>query len=111
MTTLRQRMLENLQIRNYSPTTIRLYLRSVAKFAKHFHRPPDQLGPEHIRQYQLFLIKDNRASQSTCIQLVCALRFSTLTHSTARSRSSAFHSLGASGRFRSFSAARKSKRF
>jgi integrase/recombinase XerD len=68
-------MLEDLQIRHYSPTTIRLYLYSVAEFARHFHKPPDQLGPEHIRQYQLFLIKDKQASQSTCVQLVCALRF------------------------------------
>ena len=67
MTPLRQRMLEDLQIRHYSPTTIRLYLYSVAEFAKHFHKPPDQLGPEHIRQYQLFLIKDKQASQSTCV--------------------------------------------
>ena len=50
MTLLRQRMLEDLQIRHYSPTTIRLYLHSVAEFAQHFHKPPDQLGPEHIRQ-------------------------------------------------------------
>ncbi len=75
MTPLRQRMLEDLQIRHYSPTTIRLYLHSVAEFARHFHKPPDQLGPEQIRQYQLFLIKDQQASQSTCVQLVCALRF------------------------------------
>ena len=68
-------MLEDLQIRHYSPTTIRLYLHSVAEFARHFHQPPDQLGPEQIRQYQLFLIKDQQASQSTCVQLVCALRF------------------------------------
>ena len=65
MTTLRQRMLEDLQIRNYSPTTIRLYLHSVADFAKHFHKPPDQLGPEDIRRYQLFLIKEKHACQST----------------------------------------------
>jgi integrase/recombinase XerD len=75
VTPLRQRMLEDLQIRHYSPTTIRLYLYAVREFAKHFGKPPDQLGAEHIRQYQLFLIKDKQASQSTCIQLVCALRF------------------------------------
>ncbi len=75
MTPLRQRMLEDLQIRHYSPTTIRLYLHSVAEFAQHFRKPPDQLGPEHIRRYQLFLIKDKQACQSTCVQLVCALRF------------------------------------
>ena len=75
MTPLRQRMLEDLQIRHYSPITTRLYLHSVAEFGRHFHKPPDQLGPEQIRQYQLFLIKDKQASQSTCVQLVCALRF------------------------------------
>ena len=75
MTPLRQRMLEDLQIRHYSPTTIRVYLHSVAEFAQHFRTPPDQLGPEQIRQYQLFLIRDKQASPSTCVQLVCALRF------------------------------------
>ena len=75
MTLLRQRMLEDLQIRHYSPTTIRLYLHSVAEFARHFRKSPDQLGPEHIRQYQLFLTKEKQAGQSTCIQAVCALRF------------------------------------
>jgi integrase/recombinase XerD len=75
VTPLRQRMLEDLQIRHYSPTTIRLYLHSVAEFAQHFHQSPDQLGPEHIRQYQLFLIQEKQASHSTCVQLVCALRF------------------------------------
>lgn len=68
-------MLEDLQIRRYSPTTIRLYLHSVAEFARHFGRSPDQLGPEHIRRYQLFLIKDRQVSQSTYVQMVCALRF------------------------------------
>ena len=68
-------MLEDLQIRHYSPITIRQYLHSVAEFARHFHKPPDQLGLDQIRQYPLFLIKDKQASQSTCVQLVCALRF------------------------------------
>ena len=82
-------MLEDLQIRHYSPTTIRLYLYAVREFAKHFVKPPDQLGAEHICQYQLFLIKDKQASQSTCIQLVCALRFfdtHTLNHKIAIER-------------------------
>ena len=75
MTPLRQRMLEDLQIRNYSPTTIRIYLHSVAEFAHYFHKPPDQLGPEHIRQYQLFLMKEKQVSLPSYIQMVCALRF------------------------------------
>jgi integrase/recombinase XerD len=75
VTTLRQRMLEDLQIRNYSPTTIRLYLYAVKAFSKHFGKPPDQLGAEHIRLYQLFLIKEKKVALPTFIQVVCALRF------------------------------------
>lgn len=75
MTALRQRMLEDLQIRNYSPTTIRGYILQVAQFAKHFGKSPDQLGAEHIRAYQLFLVKEGRLSHSTYVQVVCALRF------------------------------------
>src|SRR5713101_6981237 len=62
MTPLRQRMLEDMQIRNYSRHTIDAYLRSVAQFAKHFHTSPDRLGPDHIRTYQQFLIEDQKAS-------------------------------------------------
>src|SRR2546427_4757799 len=75
MSPLRQRMLEDLQIRNYSPHTVDAYLRSVAQFAKHFHTSPDRLGPDHIRTYQQFLIQEQQASWSTFIQAVCALRF------------------------------------
>src|SRR5215472_634536 len=75
MTQLRQRMLEELQRRNYSAGTIRLYLLHVAAFAKHFHRSPDQLGAEEIRRYQLFLIQDKKLAWSSYNQIVCALRF------------------------------------
>ncbi len=75
MTPLRQRMLEDLQIRHYSPTTIRLYLYAIKEFAKHFGKPPDQLGAEHIRRYQLFLTKEKKVSTSTYVLMVCALRF------------------------------------
>jgi len=75
MTQLRQRMLEELQRRNYSAGTIRLYLLHVAAFAQHFHRPPDQLGAEEIRRYQLFLIQEKKLAWSSYNQIVCALRF------------------------------------
>jgi hypothetical protein len=52
MTHLRKMMLEELERRNYAQSTIDCYLRAVAEFSLHFHRPPNQLGPEHIRQYQ-----------------------------------------------------------
>jgi integrase/recombinase XerD len=75
MTQLRQRMLEELQRRNYSAGTIRLYLRHVAQFAQHFHRSPDHLGAEDIRRYQLFLIQEKKLAWSSYNQIVCALRF------------------------------------
>jgi integrase/recombinase XerD len=75
VTPLRQRMLEDLQIRHYSPTTIRVYLYAIKEFAKHFGKSPDQLGAEHIRRYQLFLTKEKKVSTSTYVQMICALRF------------------------------------
>src|SRR5579863_7278612 len=68
-------MLEDLQIRRYSPTTIRLYLYAIRAFSKHFGKPPDQLGAEHVRRYQLFLTKEKKVSTSTYVLMVCALRF------------------------------------
>jgi len=68
-------MLEDLQIRNYAPTTVSAYIRSVAEFAKHFGKSPDLLGSEQIREYQLYLIKEKGFSLSSYIQAVCALRF------------------------------------
>jgi site-specific recombinase XerD len=68
-------MLEDLHIRHYSPTTIRLYLYAVRAFAKYFGKPPDQLGAEHIRRYQLFLTKEKKVSTSTYVMMICGLRF------------------------------------
>lgn len=75
MTPLRQRMLEDLQVRNYAPTTITAYIRNVAEFAKHFDTSPELLGPEQIREYQVHLIKEKGLSLSSYIQAVCSLRF------------------------------------
>jgi len=75
VTTLRQRMTEDLQIRNYAPTTITAYVRGVAEFAKHFGKSPDQLAAEQIREYQLFLMKEKGVALPTYIQIVSALRF------------------------------------
>ena len=56
MTSLRQRMLEDMQIRNLSPETQISYVRHVARFAHYFRQSPEQLGCEDIRAYQLHLI-------------------------------------------------------
>ena len=98
MTALRQRMLEDLQIRNYAPT----YdpgedILQVAQFAKHFGKSPDRLGAEQIREYQLFLIKEGRIALSTYVQVASALRFlSTPTRCITKSASSTYHSPDAS---------------
>jgi len=75
VTALRQRMMEDLQIRNYAPATVRAYIRGVADFAKHFGKSPDQLGAEQIREYQLFLIQEKGVALPTYIQIVSGLRF------------------------------------
>ena len=75
MTELRQRMVADLRIRNYSPRTIDCYVDCVARFARHFSQSPATLGPEHIRAYQTHLVETKRASWSAFNQAVCALRF------------------------------------
>lgn len=75
MTRLRQMMLEELERRNYSPKTIRCYVRVVAEFARHIHRSPHQLGPEHLRQYQAYLFRKRKLNPKTMTQHVAALRF------------------------------------
>jgi len=74
MTPLRQRLIQDLQLRNFSTETIKCYVRYVAQFAKHFGRSPEVLTPEHAREYQLHLL-EKKVSWSTFNQSVCALRF------------------------------------
>jgi site-specific recombinase XerD len=74
MTPLRQRFLHDLQLCNYSPRTVETYVRHVAHFARHFGQSPERLDAEHVRPYQLHLLK-RQASGSACNQAVCALRF------------------------------------
>ncbi len=74
MTPLRQRMCEEMQIRNLSPDTQRTYLTAVRQFAQYFGQSPAELGPDQIRAYQLHLLAQQR-SISTVTITVCALRF------------------------------------
>ncbi len=75
MTQLRKRMLEELQRRNYSPTTIRAYLYAVEEFACYFRKSPDKLDQEQLRQYQLHLLHDCKLTVGTIVGRIAALRF------------------------------------
>ena len=75
MTRLRKMMLEELERRNYSAGTTRRYLRFVERFAKHFHKSPDKLGPDHLRSYQAYLLRETQALPGSVENHVAALRF------------------------------------
>lgn len=72
---LQDRMDQDMQIRGLSLNTRKAYVSRVKAFVDYFGAPPGQLGPEHIRQYQLHLIEDRGASWSYFNQAVCSLRF------------------------------------
>ena len=74
MSALRQRMIEDLKIRNFSPRTIEIYISRVSQFARHAGKSPTLLGPEDVRRYQKSLI-DRDLSWATFNQTTCALRF------------------------------------
>src|SRR5260370_4983251 len=75
VTRLRKMMLEELQRRNYAQNTVRTYIKIVERFAKHFGRSPDRLGPNQIREYQVHLFRDLHLSSRTVEQHAAALRF------------------------------------
>lgn len=75
MTALRRRMQSDLRIRNYSPSTTRLYVAHVARFAIHFGRSPSELGAEEARAYVKHLVEEKQVSWSYYNQVVSALRF------------------------------------
>lgn len=75
MTALRRRMIEDLRIRNFSPHTEQAYVRYIARFARHFGCPPDRLGPQHIREFQVYLATEKKVSYGVMSQFVAALRF------------------------------------
>src|SRR6516225_6470175 len=72
---LRQRMIEDMRVRNLAPNTQETYLQQVSLFARHFGKSPDQLGPAEIRAYQIYLADERKVSVGTRIVAVSALRF------------------------------------
>ena len=67
MTPLRQRMIDDMRIRNLSPHTQLSYVRQVSLFARHFGKSPAQLGPEDIRQYQVYLVNDKKLAPGSVL--------------------------------------------
>jgi hypothetical protein len=68
-------MLEELERRNYSEGTTRRYLRFVERFAQHFGKSPDKLGPDDLRSYQAYLLREGKLCPGSVENHVAALRF------------------------------------
>ena len=75
MTPVRQRMTEDMQVRNLSPHTQTSYVQQVSLFARYFDKSPEVLGPEEIRAYQVYLTNEKKLAPSSILIAVAALRF------------------------------------
>jgi integrase/recombinase XerD len=75
VTPLRQRMLEELQRRNYSSETIRGYIFAVREFAEYYNKSPEQMGAEELRHYQVHLLQKRKLAPGTVEIRISALRF------------------------------------
>lgn len=75
MTPLRQRMLQDMGIRNLATNTQLAYVQQISAFARHFDRSPDALGPEQIRAYQVHLIEERKLAAGSLSVVAAALRF------------------------------------
>ncbi len=75
MTPLRLRMIEDMRIRNLSQRTQTTYVEQVARFARHFGKSPELLGPAEIRSWRLHLAENKRLAASSISVTVAALRF------------------------------------
>ena len=75
MTPLRQRMTEDMQVRNLALNTQTCYVQQVSMFARHFDKSPEQLGPEDIRAYQVYLTNERKLATGSVLIAVAALRF------------------------------------
>lgn len=74
-TELRRRMIEDMQLRSLSERTQESYVRSVSQLAKHYHKSPDKITEEELRQYFLFLKNDKKYARATCTIALCGIKF------------------------------------
>jgi integrase/recombinase XerD len=75
MSSLRERMMEDMQLRGYSATTQEVYVRAVGQVFRHFQCNPAQLSEEQLRQYFLYLANEKKVSRSTSTIAMCSIKF------------------------------------
>ena len=75
MTVLRQKMIEDMQLRGFAEKTQDAYLLAVRQLAKHYRKSPDQIDEEELRQYFLFLKNEKHAARATCTVALCGIKF------------------------------------
>ena len=75
MTPLRQRMIEDMQLRSLSKITQERYVTAVRLLAEHYHKSPDQISEEELRQYFLYLKNVKQYSRSSCTVALCGIKF------------------------------------
>lgn len=75
MTQLRQRMIEDLQLRGLSERTQEMYIRAVRQLAEHYHKPPDRITEEELRDYFLYLKNVKHYSRSASTIALCGIKF------------------------------------
>lgn len=68
-------MIEDMQVRNLSVNTQRVYLQQVSLFARYFNKSPELLGPEQIRAYQIYLTNEKKLATGSILIAIAALRF------------------------------------
>ena len=73
-------MIDDMTVRNLAPNTMLCYLKQVHYLARYFHKSPEQLTPEDIRGYQLYLAQDRKVSVNSRLVAMTALRFLRLPH-------------------------------
>src|SRR5512147_259273 len=75
MSALRQKMLDDMQLRGFAVRTQEAYLSAVSQLAKHYHKSPDQIEEAELRQYFLFLKNEKHAARNTCTIALCGIKF------------------------------------
>jgi hypothetical protein len=65
----------DMELKNFSLRTVQTYLGRAKSFAAHYGKSPEDMGPNEIRDYLYYLLKERKASQSGINQAYNALKF------------------------------------